>query len=184
MAGKKGEPQKKYTDEEKLKIGLLVCDLYESQGATIESCCNAAGVSVAAFRLWAVQLGELGEAYKKAKALQDQIFWDRLKPIAKSAFERLLTGEAKTEVKNEYEGEGEEKKLKKHIKTTSEILPNPTVTIFAMKGVYPDMFVERTQSEVTHSGNVGVQYVFETGGAPVFGSEKDVIEDDETGGTD
>lgn len=177
MAGKKGEPQIKHTDEEKLKIGLLVCQLYESQGATLESCCEAAGVPVRTFRLWAVQLAELADAYKKVKAVQDQIFWDRLKPIAKSAFERLLTGETKTERKDE-SGTGANGPFTKESITTSEVLPNPTVTIFAMKGVFPDMFVEKTQAEVNHTGNVGVQFVFETGGAAVFGSEKDVIEDD------
>lgn len=173
----KGQSQTHYTDEDKTRLGKLVCELYESQGATIESCCKSVGISDRLFRLWAVQVSEVSEAYKKAKAVQDQVFWDRLKPIAKTAFERLLTGETKTETKTE-NGNGANGPFEKESITKSEILPNPTVTIFAMKGVFPDMFVEKTQAEVNHTGNVGVQFVFETGGAAVFGSEKDVIEDD------
>lgn len=176
----KGQPQTHYTEEEKIRLGKLVCELYESQGATLESCCKAVGISDRLFRLWAVQVSEVSEAYKKVKAVQDQIFWDRIKPIAKTAFERLLSGETKTERKDE-SGTGANGPFTKESITTSEILPNPTVTIFAMKGVYPDMFVEKTQAEVNHTGNMGVQFIFETGGASVFNSEKDVIEDDERG---
>lgn len=64
----------KYSLEEKAELVRQVCDLYESQNATIESCCDSVGVSYRAFRLWTVQHADFAEMYKKARN-KHKILW-------------------------------------------------------------------------------------------------------------
>lgn len=151
---KKGK-QIKHTDEQKREIVERVCELYESQNATIESCCEAAGVSRQSFSLWVVQNGELGERYKKAKEKQDEYFLEEIiKPKAKTGFERLLEGEETEDLEirelsayglptKDANGNVNTATTKKRSKT----LPNAPSVIFAMKGIYPEKFADRTKFE-------------------------------------
>ena len=170
----KGESRKLHTDEEKLMIGKLVCDLYESQGNTIESCCKMADISESAFRLWCVQITEIGELYKKAKKVQEKVFWERAQPLIEKAFVRLIKGESKRETKRE-DGIGAGGPFSKDVVTESEILPNATVTIFGMKGIYPDRFVEK--QELT--GKDGAPLIPESTFLPASITVKVVKNDDE-----
>lgn len=140
----KGVQQPKHTEDEKRALVEKICALYESQDSTIESCCAAVGITYRTFAYWYTADSELSEIYKKAKSKTDDVFWDRLRPKAKRAIERLIEGETKTETKTE-SGDGPMGPSSKTTITQSEILPNSTVTIFAMKALYPDKFVERSE---------------------------------------
>lgn len=144
MAKKTGVPSPHLSEEEKRDKMQQICELYESQRATIESCCEAAGVSPRTFYLWRAQSAEFAEMYKKARISQEGYFWqDVIHPLAERALERLLRGERKVESKEEGEQNGDTFVVKKRTKTETEILPNAAVTIFTMKGLYPDKFPER-----------------------------------------
>jgi hypothetical protein len=145
-----------HTDEQKLEIAKRVCDLYESQGATIESCCEACGISARTFYYWKSCFAEIAEMYKKASEKSDEIFWEVLKPKVKRALERLVEGERKVETKKEL-GSGPLGATEKETVTESEILPNSTVAIFAAKGLYPDKFADR--SKVEHSGEIKTDFM-------------------------
>ena len=146
MATKKGKPKPQYTKKQKATIVNKVCNLYASQYATLESCCDASGISVRAFRYWVAEDADFAELYKKAKATQNDYYWEELvKPKAKSALLRRIEGETKKEVKRDGEMVNGKFVMKKKTETTSEILPDTTMTIFAMKGLYPEMFKERKE---------------------------------------
>lgn len=152
MAARKGESKPEYTEEQRADIVERVCNLYESQNVTIESCCEAVGISQAIFYLWTAKYGEIGERYKKAKSrAEDHWFENVLKPKAIRATELLLeqreVEESKTE---ELAHQGLKTGDSRTIITKSIIQPNATAAIFAMKGVFPGVFRERHE----HSGEV------------------------------
>lgn len=143
----KGVASPLHSDEEKLVKAKLVCDLYESQWCTIESVCKEVGIGVSTFRLWAVQISEIGEMYKKAKAKSEQqYFEEHLKPKAMRSLERLIEGfEDKQEVDEDVVWQGVMVKdvetnlpLRKNKVTHSKVAPNPTSVIFGMKLAFPE----------------------------------------------
>jgi hypothetical protein len=139
------KPSPKYSLEEKAELVKKVCDLYESQNATIESCCKSVGVSYRAFRLWTVEHADFAELYKKARNNQDNIFWeDIIRPKSKKSLLRLIEGEEYTETKEE-DGLTPMGPVSKTTITKKVVLPNPTAVIFAMKGEYKDRFTDRQE---------------------------------------
>lgn len=148
MAAEKGKPNPKYKLEQKLEMSERICQLYESQQATLESCCEAEGITAATFYLWRAGINEINERYKKAVEKQDANYWqDVIRPLGKRAIQKHLEVEYADEEKDVvYKGfkTGEIERSRKWI------LPNPTVTIFAMKGLYPEMFIDK--HDVNHSG--------------------------------
>lgn len=143
---KKGQPLPKYTPEQRREFVERVCELYETQHATVESCCKAVGVSAPAFRIWVNESSENSERYKKAKEKQDAHYWqDIIRPLTKTSLQRLLEGEETedTEVRDL-----SDKGLPTgHTATTikrSKTQPNAAAVIFTLKGLYPDMFADRS----------------------------------------
>lgn len=157
MPVKKGEQKPQYTYEEKKEFVERVCELYETQNATLKSCCDAAGISNQAFALWVGKFGEFGERYKKAKKIQDDNFWEEIvKPKSKTSLERLLEGEETEDIEYKeltFQGmlskdpETDKVQVAKTIKR-SKTQPNPTSVIFALKTVFPEKTVDRTESNV------------------------------------
>lgn len=144
----KGATKPEYSQEQKAELVERVCQLYESQNCTIESCCKAAGISESIFRLWLTQFVEFGERYKKARAKQDETYWDMLRPLAKTSLQRLLEGEETEETTVadlNFRGTltGQTAETVRRGKTQ----PNPTAVIFTLKGLYPDMFADRHKIE-------------------------------------
>ena len=135
----------KYSLEEKSEIVSKVCDLYVSQNATIESCCDAVGVSYRAFRLWTVEHAHFAELYKKARQDQDKAYWeDIIRPKAKAGLIKLLEGGVKTETTTE-EGVGPMGAVSKTVVKVSELLPNVTAVALAMNGEYKERFSQRQE---------------------------------------
>lgn len=151
MGRVKGAPAPQRTDKEKIVLSEKVCELYETQNATIESCCEAVGISDGSFRLWCRQIAEIGERYKKAKEVfEQQYFEERLKPRLMTAMERLITEmEDEKVVVEELAHQGLKTGDSRTVITKTKREANPTAVIFGMKGVFPDRFVERTKSEST-----------------------------------
>lgn len=152
MGAKKGEPKPQHTEAQKREIVERVSKLYASQQSTLASCCEACGISPSVFYLWITENGEFGETYKKAKAKQDDVYWDMLRPLAKSSLQRLLEGEETedTELKD-LSFQGVLTNQKAETVKRGKTQPNPTAVIFALKGLYPDMFADRhkIESDVT-----------------------------------
>lgn len=143
VAKETSKPQ--YSFEQKREFVERVCELYESQNATLESCCEAAGISRQSFSLWVVQVSEFGERYKKAKERQDAHYWQNvIKPLAKTSLQRLLEGEETEETQiMDLHFKGEPTNKKATTIKRGKTQPNATTVIFALKGIFPDMFAER-----------------------------------------
>lgn len=142
MPGAKGKRQIKHDPEERAEMVERVCNLYESQHATIASCCKAAGISYQSFNLWCNKFEELGDRYKKAKAKQKENYWqDIIRPLLKAALIRHLAIEETTIVmERNVLVNGIPTGQKIRITTRKQTLPNVTVLIFVMKALYPERF--------------------------------------------
>ena len=145
MPVKKGTSKPEYTHEQKAAFVERVCELYETQNSTLESCCRSVGISDRSFNLWAGQFAEFAERYKKAKANQDAHYWqDIIRPLTKTSLQRLLEGEETEDT--EVRDLSDKGLLTGHTAQTvkrSKTQPNATAVIFALKGLYPDMFADR-----------------------------------------
>lgn len=155
----KGQKKPEYSPEERADIVERVCQLYESQNSTIESCCDAVGISRPSFNLWCAQFSEFGERYKKAKTKADDFWFEEvLRPKAMRASELLLDErEIEEEKIDDIVWAGVKIKddngtpMTKRTVTRSKQQPNATIAIFGMKGVFPDKFKEKHE----HSGPGG-----------------------------
>jgi len=159
MGKKKGDSAPQHTEEEKIALAKMVCDLYESQNCTLESACESVGLPQSTFYLWKTQIGEIGEYYKKCKENADKFYWEELlKPKLKRSLERLVDGfDESQEVEEDVYWQGVLVKdsesglpLKKNKVTRSRVAPNPTSVIFGMKVVFPELTKDR--SDVTSDG--------------------------------
>lgn len=151
MGKSKGVPTPLHTEKEKIALSEKVCELYETQNATIESCCQAVGISDGSFRLWCKQISEIGERYKKAKEVfEENYFEERLKPKLMTAMERLISDmEEEKHVIEELAHQGLKTGDIRTVTTKTRRDPNATAVIFGMKGAFPDKFADRTKTEST-----------------------------------
>ena len=142
MPGAKGKRQIKHDPEERAEVVEWVCNLYESQHATIASCCKAAGISYQSFNLWCNRYAELGDRFKKAKEKQKENYWqDIIRPLAKAALIRHLEAEHTLVIRErDIVVNGIPTGQKIRITTRRKILPNVTILIFIMKALYPERF--------------------------------------------
>lgn len=147
MSAKKGEAKPEYTPEQKAEIIERICELYETQNATVESCCESAGISNRAFNLWVGQNAQFAERYKKAKQKQDAHYWENvIRPLAKTSLQRLLEGEETQDVEiRDLSDKGLPTGFKATTTKQSRTLPNPTAVIFALKGEFPERFADRSE---------------------------------------
>lgn len=146
----KGTRKPEYTQDQKTYIVERVCELYESQNATIESCCEQVGIPRTTFSLWCAQFVEFGERYKKAKLTAEENWFENiLKPKALRATELLLEEREIEETKTEeLAHQGLKTGDSRTITTRTKQQPNATTAIFAMKGAFPEKFKDK----VEHSG--------------------------------
>lgn len=158
MAAVKGMAKPQTKPEERSEIVERICTLYETQHATIESCCKTEGITSRTFYIWISADSQFSERYKKAKAKQDAAYWEEvIKPLSKTALQKLLQGGTRTEKKSE-QGENSSGSFTKDTQAEIEFLPNPTAAIFALKGLYPEMFAERSKVEQSGKVTIGVEF--------------------------
>lgn len=161
MGKSKGIASPEHTEEEKILISNQVCDLYASQNATLESCCNAVGIPRNTFYYWCSQIEQIGQSYKKAKEKSVSIYWDRLREKAQTGLEILVEGQTYTETRREV-GVTSTGAIDKTTETEVTVLPNPTSVIFALKGEFPDRFADRGKTDITSNGKEIGQSPFST----------------------
>jgi hypothetical protein len=137
------------TQDERIDLVKKICDLYASEGGTIESTCEACGLSVNTFYLWTCKYTELKDIYKKAKELSDEVFLEKLRPRAQKSLIRLIEGETYTKTKQE-SGVNATGSFGKTVTEEVLVLPNPTSVIFALKGVQHETFGDKR--DITTNG--------------------------------
>ena len=90
----------KTAQADKVEIAKRICETYAVGNVTIESCCNANGISWATFWNWCnekapgegEQINEVNEIYKGAQAEKDRAYKSNLKQLARTALEKRVSG--------------------------------------------------------------------------------------------
>ncbi len=143
---KKGEPKHEYTQDEKAELVERICELYETQHATLASCCEAVGITDRSFHFWIGQVSEFSERYKKAKQKANGHYWEEvIAPKAKTALERLLEGEEWLETElRDLSDKGVLTGQKAETVKRGKNQPNVTAVIFSLKGEFPERFADRS----------------------------------------
>lgn len=138
------------TTEERRELANVICELYESDNVTIESCCSENGISVRTFRNWVDQDSEIAARFKNAKQKHSKNGKERIKEKAVDALERLVVGYwvEETETVELYGKTGD--LAGRQIKTKKRYVgPNPTAVIFTLKNADPENWNENIQVEMT-----------------------------------
>lgn len=138
------------TTEERRELANVICELYESDNVTIESCCSENGISVRTFRNWVDQDSEIAARFKNAKQKHSKNGKERIKEKAVDALERLVVGYWVEEMET-VELYGKTGDLAgRQIKTKKRYVgPNPTAVIFTLKNADPENWNENIQVEMT-----------------------------------
>jgi len=154
MAKKKPTPRKpsvaERTIEERRQLVNAICELYENDNVTIESCCGEHGIAVRTLRNWAENDAEIATRFKNAKQKHSKNGKERIKEKAVDALERLVVGYwvEETETVELYGKTGD--LAGRQIKTKKRYVgPNPTAVIFTLKNADPENWNENIHVEMT-----------------------------------
>jgi hypothetical protein len=120
------------TKEEKIALADKICEQYESDVVTIESCCNAFGISESIFSLWVKEIGEIGERYKASKHKQECFQKQRIRQKAKTSLEKMVEGYEYEEVTTEGREVNGKFQAVKQVKKTIKVQPVSNLIIFAL----------------------------------------------------
>lgn len=128
----------KRSESEKSELVRLICDHYKQNNQTIESVCEAHGISQRTFTGWCNDNSDFADLYKKAKEFGTMCRKDLLREKAVHGIELLISGfhATETEVDEMFDKRGN--LIGKRVKTKKRfIAPNPTAIIFALKNCDP-----------------------------------------------
>ena len=78
--------------KEKLIITKLICDLYEQNEYPLSECCQAVNIDVRTFHNWRNEFSEISDLYVDADNQRGKVYSYRLRELARTAAEKLLTG--------------------------------------------------------------------------------------------
>lgn len=139
--------QPMYTPERVAKI----CKAIEN-GETNETAAKIGGIAVSTFCEWQAKKPEFMEAVKKAKAAFEDWQMNGILEDARKSLKTLICGLEYEEIKTEYEQDPKNPnspRIKKQIRTTKKILPNPTAVIFALCNRDPEHWQNRVSNEIS-----------------------------------
>lgn len=129
--------QIKYSLEQKTKIAHAILSVYATGKYTLESCCEAQGVTDRTFRGWVTQHVELSELYEEYKESMREISKQELRKMAEKSLEKLVKG-------GEYEESvtvvtmDKGKPVVKEVRKTKKIVqPNTAAVLFTLTNLDP-----------------------------------------------
>lgn len=138
------------TTEERRQTANAICELYESDNVTIQSCCGEHGITDRTFKNWVDNDSEIAARYKIAKQKHSKNRKEGIKEKAVDALERLVVGYwvEETETVELYGKNGD--LAGRQIKTKKRFIgPSTTAVIFTLKNADPENWNENIQVEMT-----------------------------------
>jgi len=143
--------------KEKIEVAGRICEQYATGLYTLESCCEAEGITYRTLRNWAEKISEISGSLKKAKIEADESSRQDLREKARQGLRLKVTGHEVTEKRTFYDEEGNVTKI---IETTKYIPPSDTAIIFALTNADPDNFKHLRAVEVTGEVDEEPEYDF------------------------
>jgi len=149
---------RRISTEEKIKIATQICELYAKDRHTLADCAKKFDLTDTTFYAWAHEIGEIGEAFEKAKKTVDFNFNKRIEQKAKRLLEKKLDGyevEDEDIIYDVVDGQlvEKERKVKKKRYVASDTLIQ--VTLYNRD---PDSWKDKRNVE--HTGKDGQEITF------------------------
>lgn len=137
--------QPMYTPE-RVKI---ICDAL-ARGETQGTAYKLAGIVADTYYRWLKERSEFSEAVKKAQAAFQDWQMNGILEDARKSLKTLICGQEYEEIKTEYENDKNgNPRIKKQIRITKKVLPNPTAVIFALCNRDPEHWQNRVNTELS-----------------------------------
>ena len=147
---------RKLPKEEKIRIANAVLSVYAGGEHTVEGALASIGdapESDTTLYNWASEIGEIGEAFKKAKFLHERnrkvLHRRRVNLLAETAMERKLQNRQLIKRVEKRDPEGN---ILEEVVTNQEVEPSDTLIMMALTNTDPDNWKNN------HSGNVNVNF--------------------------
>lgn len=132
--------------QERVKI---ICDAL-AKGETQDTAYRLAGISNETYYRWLKEKSEFSNAVKKAQAAFQDWQMNGILEDARKSLKTLICGQEYEEIKTEYENDSTDNpRIKKQIRITKKILPNPTAVIFALCNRDPEHWQNRVNTELS-----------------------------------
>jgi hypothetical protein len=133
----KQTPTKKIDPEQERRDKVeRICELYSTEHATIESCCEEVGIAIRTFRNWCRDNADFAELFKKAKDANSKIGKEGIREKAMNGLEKAISGffVEEEETIERFNAAGV-KTSTIRTKRKKFINPSATAIIFALKNV-------------------------------------------------
>lgn len=126
-----------------------ICEALE-RGETKETAAKIGGITMTTFCDWQNTKPEFAEAVKRAKEVYEEWELNGILADARKSLKTLVCGLEYEEIKTEYENDANgQPRIKKQLRTTKKILPNPTAVIFALCNRDPEHWQNRINQELS-----------------------------------
>ena len=128
------------------------------EGHTDATAAKFGGIVYGTFNRWYNEKSDFRDAVKNAKADYENWQLNGILEDAKKSLKTLVCGTEYEEVKTEYEQDPsspDTPRIKRQIRTTKKVLPNPTAVIFALCNRDPEHWQNRISQDV--NGRIDVE---------------------------
>lgn len=127
----------------------IICDAL-ARGETQETAYKLAGIVADTYYRWLKEYSEFSESVKKAQAAFQDWQMNGILEDARKSLKTLICGQEYEEIKTEYENDKDgNPRIKKQIRITKKVLPNPTAVIFALCNRDPEHWQNRVNTELS-----------------------------------
>lgn len=127
----------------------IICDAL-ARGETQETAYKLAGIVADTYYRWLKEHSEFSDAVKKAQAAFQDWQMNGILEDARKSLKTLICGQEYEEIKTEYENDKNgNQRIKKQIRITKKVLPNPTAVIFALCNRDPEHWQNRVNTELS-----------------------------------
>jgi len=148
---------KRLTTKQKIEVANRIFEQYATGLYTLESCCEAEGITDRTLRNWAEKISAISASLKKAKIEAEENSRADLREKARFGLLKKVTGFEVTEKKTFYDADDNVTKI---IETTKYIPPSDTAIIFVLTNLDPDNFKHLRAVEVTAEAEPGPEIDF------------------------
>lgn len=147
----KGKPMPSYTEEDRLRLGFMICDLIE-RGSTVDNACQSIGLEKSTYYRWInvvspLYIAELRERHTESKKVYQEVFEEEIVTIARDSMRRLIMERSVTSKTTIGEVDADGKVKPTHVRQKTEVRePNAHIVRFVVENLEESFKVPEKRS--------------------------------------
>lgn len=151
----KGTHVKHFSEDERKRIVHAIGSVYATGKWTLESCCNAQGISERTFHNWLAKSAELSDAIEEYKRSMVEIRKQDLKKLAETGLQKLLTERTVQKKTTVVKIDASGTPMPAEVRTTEEVyMPNTAAVLFTLTNTDPASWRHTQHHEAKFAGVV------------------------------